>query len=116
MQGTLFWVGLLIYPLMSRAMAHIFEALLLETLLMMQMCSVMHNDTSVSMSLHAHIAMYKVCILLFGCAKDAILAAIDVAIDDGVNVISISLGVLSQKIMMILSLLVLLLQRERVLL
>ncbi|KAH0668153.1 hypothetical protein KY285_029359 [Solanum tuberosum] len=35
--------------------------------------------------------MYKVC-ALFGCPNDAILAAIDAAIDDGVDIISISIG------------------------
>jgi len=46
------------------------------------------NDTLVSMSLHAHIAIYKVCTLLFGGANDVILATTD----DGVNIMSISLG------------------------
>ncbi|KAG5602565.1 hypothetical protein H5410_033935 [Solanum commersonii] len=49
------------------------------------------NGRSAGMAPLAHIAMYKVC-ALHGCPNDAILAAIDAAIDDGVDIISISIG------------------------
>ncbi|WJX60379.1 hypothetical protein P8452_45595 [Trifolium repens] len=40
----------------------------------------------------AHIAMYKVCNDKLGCPESAILAAMDIAIEDGVDVLSLSLG------------------------
>ncbi|XP_059290219.1 subtilisin-like protease [Lycium ferocissimum] len=49
------------------------------------------NGTAAGVAPLAHIAMYKVCTKL-GCANDAILAAIDAAIDDGVDILSLSLG------------------------
>ncbi|WMV35528.1 hypothetical protein MTR67_028913 [Solanum verrucosum] len=49
------------------------------------------NGRSAGMAPLAHIAMYKVC-ALYGCPNDAILAVIDAAIDDGVDIISISIG------------------------
>ncbi|RHN63323.1 putative cucumisin [Medicago truncatula] len=49
------------------------------------------KGTAAGMAPHAHLAIYKVC---FGedCAESNILAALDAAVEDGVDVISISLG------------------------
>uniref|UniRef100_A0A5B6YUA7 Subtilisin-like protease SDD1 n=1 Tax=Davidia involucrata TaxID=16924 RepID=A0A5B6YUA7_DAVIN len=49
------------------------------------------NGTAVGMTPYAHLAIYKVC---FGpdCPDSDILAGLDAAVDDGVDVISISLG------------------------
>nr|A0A0M3R8G2.1 RecName: Full=Subtilisin-like protease; Short=Subtilase; Flags: Precursor [Petunia x hybrida]ALC79559.1 subtilase [Petunia axillaris] len=49
------------------------------------------NGTAVGMAPLAHIAMYKVC-SEDGCSDADILAALDAAIDDGVDVLSLSLG------------------------
>ncbi|XP_068317015.1 subtilisin-like protease 3 [Pyrus communis] len=49
------------------------------------------NGTAAGMAPYAHLAMYKVC-EGFGCADADIFAALDVAIDDGVDVLSLSLG------------------------
>ncbi|XP_020216922.1 subtilisin-like protease SBT1.2 [Cajanus cajan] len=49
------------------------------------------KGTAVGMAPDAHLAIYKVC-NLFGCSEGAILAAMDTAIDDGVDVLSLSLG------------------------
>lgn len=50
------------------------------------------NGTAAGMAPNAHLAIYKVCIER-GCSESAILAAMDAAVDDGVDVLSLSLGV-----------------------
>ncbi|XP_028762752.1 subtilisin-like protease SBT1.2 [Neltuma alba] len=49
---------------------------------------------AVGMAPKAHLAMYKVC-ELHGCSEGAILAAMDAAVEDGVDVLSLSIGGLS---------------------
>ncbi|KZV45318.1 subtilisin-like protease-like [Dorcoceras hygrometricum] len=49
------------------------------------------NGTAVGMAPLAHLAIYKVCGLT-GCPESDVLAAMDVAIDDGVDILSLSLG------------------------
>ncbi|KAJ8767622.1 hypothetical protein K2173_018180 [Erythroxylum novogranatense] len=49
------------------------------------------NGTAVGMAPLAHLAIYKVC-SPSGCADADILAAMDAAVDDGVDVLSLSLG------------------------
>ncbi|XP_054823407.1 subtilisin-like protease 3 [Prosopis cineraria] len=46
---------------------------------------------AVGMAPNAHLAMYKVC-GFYGCTESAILAAMDTAVEDGVDVLSLSLG------------------------
>ncbi|XP_059308260.1 subtilisin-like protease [Lycium ferocissimum] len=49
------------------------------------------NGTAVGIAPLAHLAIYKVCDS-FGCSDSGILAAMDVAINDGVDILSLSLG------------------------
>ncbi|CAN4077353.1 unnamed protein product [Withania somnifera] len=49
------------------------------------------NGTAVGVAPLTHLAIYKVCDS-FGCADSNILAAMDAAIDDGVDILSLSLG------------------------
>ncbi|KAM1143282.1 hypothetical protein EV1_031878 [Malus domestica] len=48
------------------------------------------NGTATGMAHHAHLAMYKVS--EFECAEGYVLAAMDVVVEDGVDVLSLSLG------------------------
>ncbi|XP_055821399.1 subtilisin-like protease [Solanum dulcamara] len=50
------------------------------------------NGTAVGIAPLAHIAVYKVCNSDGGCSESDILAAMDAAIDDGVDILSVSLG------------------------
>ncbi|KAL3498740.1 hypothetical protein ACH5RR_041472 [Cinchona calisaya] len=49
------------------------------------------NGTAVGMAPHAHLAIYKVC-SENGCAESDMLAAIDTAVEEGVDVLSLSIG------------------------
>ncbi|KAK4344068.1 hypothetical protein RND71_037162 [Anisodus tanguticus] len=49
------------------------------------------NGTAVGIAPLAHLAIYRVCTSL-GCSESDILAAMDVAIEDGVDILSLSLG------------------------
>ncbi|TVU28786.1 hypothetical protein EJB05_20319, partial [Eragrostis curvula] len=48
--------------------------------------------TAAGMAPRAHIALYQVCFQDIGCDRDDILAALDDAVEDGVDVLSLSLG------------------------
>uniref|UniRef100_A0ACD5Z3T9 Uncharacterized protein n=1 Tax=Avena sativa TaxID=4498 RepID=A0ACD5Z3T9_AVESA len=48
--------------------------------------------TAAGMAPRAHLAFYQVCFVNKGCDRDDILAAIDDALDDGVDVLSLSIG------------------------
>jgi len=50
------------------------------------------KGVAAGMASNAHLAMYKVCNDKIGCPESAILAAMDIAIEDGVDVLSLSLG------------------------
>ncbi|KAL3645617.1 hypothetical protein CASFOL_010797 [Castilleja foliolosa] len=49
------------------------------------------NGTATGIAPHAHLAIYQVCGIL-GCTESSIVAALDAAIDDGVDILSLSLG------------------------
>ncbi|THG06159.1 hypothetical protein TEA_014165 [Camellia sinensis var. sinensis] len=49
------------------------------------------NGTAAGMAPHAHLVIYKVC-TLFGCFESNVLAGMDTAVENGVNILSISLG------------------------
>ncbi|XP_062030182.1 subtilisin-like protease [Rosa rugosa] len=51
----------------------------------------MANGTATGMAPHAHLAMYKVC-SDDRCSESDIIAAMDTAVDDGVDVLSLSIG------------------------
>ncbi|KAK6158078.1 hypothetical protein DH2020_005392 [Rehmannia glutinosa] len=50
------------------------------------------NGTAVGIAPLAHLAVYKVCSGTRSCSESDVLAAMDVAIEDGVDVLSLSLG------------------------
>nr|XP_043629456.1 subtilisin-like protease [Erigeron canadensis] len=50
------------------------------------------NGNAVGMAPLAHVAMYKVCTFDQGCLESWILAGMDVAVEDGVDVLSLSIG------------------------
>ncbi|KAG0519994.1 hypothetical protein BDA96_08G034800 [Sorghum bicolor] len=49
------------------------------------------NGTAAGMAPHAHLAMYRVC-SVWGCWNSDVVAGLDAAISDGVDILSISLG------------------------
>ncbi|MED6131321.1 hypothetical protein PIB30_008654 [Stylosanthes scabra] len=50
------------------------------------------NGTSAGMAPHAHLAIYRVCSMDGRCSEGSVLAAFDAAIEDGVDIISVSLA------------------------
>jgi subtilisin family serine protease len=50
------------------------------------------NGTAVGMAPYAHLAIYKVCFPDVGCSESDMLAALDTAVEDGVDVLSLSIG------------------------
>ncbi|WMV40150.1 hypothetical protein MTR67_033535 [Solanum verrucosum] len=71
------------------------------------------NGTAVGIAPLAHLAIYKVCDSS-GCSNSDILAVMDTAIDDGVDILSLSLGGRSKPFIMMLLHSVRLLQHEEV--
>jgi subtilisin family serine protease len=44
------------------------------------------------MAPYTHLAIYKVCYINMGCAESGMVAALDTAVEDGVDVLSLSIG------------------------
>ncbi|CAN1332967.1 Subtilisin-like protease 1 [Linum perenne] len=52
------------------------------------------NGTATGIAPFAHLAMYKICVI-YDCFESSVLAGMDAAIEDGVDVLSMSLGISS---------------------